>query len=237
MFEKIKIPDNITDIYIDVGLSWNMPFSMEWLNNYSDIFVISIEPNIDNFVSCQNILSRSIHRDRCHLIRSAIGDVISPTKSTLYTLINSSMHNGGHSSLYKPIGRFSSVIGNSYEVDVIPLSYILDSIPYKVIKHLKTDTQGNDLSVIKSLRHHLENVMDIYAEYDESNDYETTESGEKLEKYLIDNNFEKYETIYGDGSNRNKITDLRFSNLKFPRQTIKTLNSTNGLKPIFKAWE
>tara|TARA_E500000318_G_C3561662_1_gene213724 strand:- start:2528 stop:2704 length:177 start_codon:yes stop_codon:yes gene_type:complete len=33
MFENIKIPDKITDIYIDVGLSYNAPHTVEWLSS------------------------------------------------------------------------------------------------------------------------------------------------------------------------------------------------------------
>jgi FkbM family methyltransferase len=222
MLEDIKIPDNITDIFIDIGLSHNMPFSMEWLNTNSDIFVIGIEPNRNNFASCQNHLSKSSHKERCHLIQAAVSDVDSPTKDTFYALTVDS----GTSSLHKPKGRFSNNIESTYEVDVISLSYLLDNISYKVIKHLKTDTQGNDLSVIKSLRSHLKNVMDIYSEYDESEDYETANSGEELERFLLDNNFERYEYIYGNGQRPEKITDVRYANLNFPRQTIKTLNSS-----------
>lgn len=197
----------------DIGLSSNMPNTINWLESNSDVFVISIEPHPNNFLACQNYMNSSSMRDRCYLIEAAVDDVDEPTQKVFYGLGGPATgYDPGTSSLRKPKGRFADSIDDVYNVDVIPLHYILDNIDYDYIDLLKTDTQGNDLNVLKSLRDHLTRVYDVYAEYDESNDYENGNTGEELDQFLFENNFEKYESIVAPSRN-NKVEDCRYKNI------------------------
>lgn len=207
---------------IDIGLSHNMPNTINWLQSCSDVFVIGLEPHPSNFESCCNHLNSSNFKDRCYLIEAAIDDVNVFTKKQFYGLGGpATEYDAGTSSLLKPKGRFGNSIDNVYNVDVISLSYILDNICYDYIDLLKTDTQGNDLNVLKSLQKHLNQVFDICAEYDESNDYENANTGEELDNFLFQNNFEKYDSIIAPLRN-NKVEDCKY------RNTNKFYSYVNG---------
>jgi FkbM family methyltransferase len=199
----------------DIGLSTNMPNSINWLSSDNDVFVIGIEPHPNNFRSCEEYLNNSPFKGRCYLIEAAVDNVQSPTQKVFYGLGGPATgYDSGTSSLRKPKGRFVNSIDEVYNVDVIPLRYILDNIQYDYINLLKTDTQGNDLNVLKSLNNHLNRVYDIYAEYDESNDYEGGNTGDELDQFLFQNNFEKYESITAPSRN-NKVEDCKYKNTQY----------------------
>jgi FkbM family methyltransferase len=181
---------------IDVGLSCDMGRSRRWINFDNNVFVIGIEPHPENCSSLKNLLSNTKGGDRFYLIESAIDDVEHPTSKEFYGFgWNVWPNNPGCSSLLKPIGRFENSTEKVYNVDVISLKSILDKIDYEFIEVLKTDTQGNDLNVIKSLGEHIQNVVFIDSEYDESDDYENANTGEELDIYLKENNFKKYQMV------------------------------------------
>lgn len=209
----------------DIGLSSNMPNTINWSESNSNVFVISIEPHPNNFLACQNYVNNSSIKDRCYLIEAAVDNVDEPTQKVFYGLGGlATRYDPGTSSLKRPKGRFVDSVDNVYNVDVISLRYILDNIQYDYVDLLKTDTQGNDLSVLKSLGNHLNRVYDIYAEYDESNDYEDSNTGEELDQFLFDNNFEKYESIVAPLRN-NKVEDCRYKNINkfYPYVNGKTI--------------
>jgi hypothetical protein len=113
--------------------------------------------------------------------------------------------------LLKPKGRFENSTEEVYNVEVMSLKYILDNLDYEVIEVLKTDTQGNDLNVIKSLGDHIKNVVFIDSEYDESDDYENANSGEELDNFLEKNNFKKYQVVVQPTRNM-MVEDSRYVN-------------------------
>lgn len=206
---------------IDVGLSYNMPHTVEWLETFNDVFVIGIEPHPENFQSCENILSNSNFKDRCYLIEAAIDNVKEPLKKTFYGLGGEETRDDpGTSSLKKPIGKFENCIKNIYNVNALPLSYILKNIEYKEIDYVKVDTQGNDLNVLKSLDHHLKKVFWIQSEYDSSSTYQGANTGEELDIFLHQNQFEKVEPILCYYTNENgvmmyDVSDYKYRNLLF----------------------
>lgn len=224
----------------DIGLSTNMPNSINWLSSDNDVFVISIEPHPSNFRCCEDYVNNSPFKDRCYLIEAAVDNVKSPTQKVFYGLGGPATgYDSGTSSLKKPKGRFVDSVDEVYNVDVIPLHYILDNIQYDYINLLKTDTQGNDLNVLKSLNDHLNRVYDIYAEYDESNDYEDSNTGDELDQFLFQNNFEKYESITAPSRN-NKVEDCRYKNINkfYPYINGKTIViGKNSLEKNYYTWE
>ena len=192
---------------IDVGLSFNMPNSIQWLND-PNVYVIGIEPHPGNFEFCCSNLETLHTGDRCYLIEAAISNVSEPREQDFYGLSG----DAGTSSLCKPTGRFKDRIDRVYTVETISLSDILDNIKYERIDVLKTDTQGNDLNVMKSAGDHLKNVDFIYAEYDESDDYENANTGPELDEYLEEMGFECYDRIYV-AERGGKLVDCEYRNV------------------------
>ena len=191
----------------DIGLSFNMPNATKWLQDES-VYVIGIEPHPGNFKSCCSHLETHHAGDRCYLIEAAISNVRKPREQDFYGLSG----DPGTSSLCKPIGRFENLVDRVYSVETISLKEILDNLEYDRIDVLKTDTQGRDLNVLKSAREHLKNVDFIYAEYDESADYEGANTGEELDSYLYYMGFECYDRIFVPERN-NKLVDCEYRNL------------------------
>ena len=192
----------------DIGLSFNMPNAIKWLNDDANVYVIGIEPHPHNFESCCSLLENHHAGDRCYLIETAIDYVDGNPDANFYGLKGDS----GTSSLCKPIGRFENLIDRTYTVETTSLGNILDNLEYDRIDVLKTDTQGRDLNVLKSAREHLKNVDFIYAEYDESADYEGANTGEELDSYLYYMGFECYDRIFVPERN-NKLVDCEYRNL------------------------
>lgn len=199
----------------DIGLSNDMPNSLEWLEKDEDVFVVGIEPHPNNFQCCKELIDNSKFKDRCFLIESAIDDVENTDKKVFYGLGGpETNYDAGTSSLRKPIGRFKNSIKEVYNVNVISLNYILDNLEYHLIDLIKTDTQGNDLNVLKSLKEHIKKVIYIHSEYDESSDYKNANTGSELDDFLLKNNFEKYDVVY-QPLRENKIEDCKYKNLNY----------------------
>jgi len=192
----------------DIGLSFNMPNSSKWLRDDSNTYVIGIEPHPNNFKSCCSYVETNNAGDRCYLIEAAISDVDKSENKDFYGLSGDS----GTSSLCRPIGRFENLVDRVYTVETISLASILDNLNYERIDVLKTDTQGNDLKVLKSAGEHLKKVDFIYAEYDESDDYENANTGEELDAYLEEMGFECYDRIYVK-ERGGKLVDCEYRNV------------------------
>ena len=192
----------------DIGLSFNMPNSTKWLREDENTYVIGIEPHPNNFKSCCSHVETNNAGNRCYLIEAAISNVDKSENKDFYGLSGDS----GTSSLCRPIGRFENLVDRVYSVETISLASILDNLNYDRIDVLKTDTQGNDLNVLKSAGEHLKNVDFIYAEYDESDDYENANTGEELDAYLEEMGFECYDRIYVAERN-GKLVDCEYRNV------------------------
>ena len=192
----------------DIGLSFNMPNASKWLTDDEQTYVIGIEPHPNNFKSCCSHVETHHAGNRCYLIEAAISNVGTPEDRDFYGLSG----DPGTSSLCKPIGRFENLVDRVYTVETISLKEILDNLNYERIDVLKSDTQGNDLNVMKSAGDHLKNVDFIYAEYDESDDYENANTGEELDQYLEKMGFECYDRIYV-AERGGKLVDCEYRNV------------------------
>lgn len=207
----------------DIGTSYNIPYSLEWLREDEKIFVIAIEPHPKNFESSKKIIKDFGYNDRCYLIEAAVDDVNSIAKKVFYGLGGKETnYDSGTSSLRKPMGRFKDCIEQIYNVNVVSLKTILDNLEYDFIDHLKVDTQGNDLNVLKSLGDHIKKVIEIQSEYDSTGEYQFANSGKELDDFLIQNHFEKCEPIlcYWTDENGNcmyDVSDYKYKNINFHR--------------------
>ena len=219
----------------DVGTSTTMPNGFEWMKQDEKVFVIGIEPHPDHFSWVKNELKNSEYEDRCYLMEYAIDNVEVLTRKVFYGLDGPetgcsdktlSGYNTGTSSLRKPKGKFINSIDKIYNVNVISLKQILDQINYDCIDHIKVDTQGNDLNVLKSLKEHIKNVLEIQSEYDSSGDYELANTGKDLDEFLSLNNFEKYEPILSYYKDDNDVWMYDVSDYKYRNTNLHHILNT-----------
>tara|TARA_R110000868_G_scaffold13711_2_gene63553 strand:- start:2711 stop:3490 length:780 start_codon:yes stop_codon:yes gene_type:complete len=191
---KFSIPENSTSFKIDVGLAGEAPNSALWLGNDPNVFVIGIEPleyhwkmlqNYDtaNSKRCypsnfkiiqleQNIVSFN-RKKICDIGKRFIGlkyaiDNIEGIVIRKFYSMDKTDGGSGSSSLLKPTLFHPQRVEEEVEVNCVSLQTILNHISwdkFSFIEHLKTDCEGYDLTVIKSLGKYLNKVLFISSEY------------------------------------------------------------------------
>jgi hypothetical protein len=249
-----EVPPNITKARIDVGMCMTSPHTAFWFNKYDNMFVIGVEPNPYNYerlfdgengindykvvvnetavkLNNETLCNYVEKGNHFYPIEAAIDNVDEICTKTFYC---TSMLNTGCSSLHKPIDGAPGLNGVTTEkevdVNVISLKMILDNFPWDkipVIELLKTDTQANDLNVIKSCKEHLSKICFIHSEYYAHSVYEgesnNAESFQKFDKFMKQNNFRCYYRSSTDASYvNNGLIEYIFTNgvindvLEFP---------------------
>lgn len=196
---RFRIPSEVKSIKIDVGLAGEAPNSALWLSNDKDRFVIGIEPleyhwkMIQNFETSNTLrpypnnmkivqLEKGIIEmnkakvcdigERFCKIQCAIDDVKKLEKRKFYQM---DRKNGasGSSSLLKPSEKHPHFVENEVEVDTVSLEMILDHIDwdrFPMIEHIKTDCEGHDFIVVKSIGDkYLERVLFVSSEMSTAN--------------------------------------------------------------------
>ena len=221
---NFNIPKNINKARIDVGTSTHAPHSAMWFSKYSDMLVIGVEPNPFNYerildgeftvLGGYQIVSntQSVRLDNqfvCNLsdsgnffkpIEAAIDNVDEPCEKSFYC---TSRVNTGCSYLHKPLDGAPGLNGVTTEkqvnVTAISLKTIFDNFPWEqipVIEFLKTDTQSNDLNVIKSCKEYLKRICFIHSEYYAQGVYEGEKSQkecfDEFDSFMRENNFKCY---------------------------------------------
>ena len=78
--------------------------------------------------------------------------------------------------------------------------YNLINKSQQYIDFIKTDTQGNDLKVIKSLGKYINNVKKIQVEVQLQELYKNSPKKEDIVEYMNSNNFELIDVDYGEKS-------------------------------------
>jgi hypothetical protein len=222
-------------IRIDVGTSCNAPNSAYWLNKYSDLCVLGFEPNPKNIISLNTgigtekwnciriqLNNNSIYDNNnsklCNindnnneflLSECAIDDVEIPCKKKFFC---TSDINTGCSSLHKPKENILKIpVEKEIEVDTFSLEYFFDNIfkkKYDYFEFLKTDTQSNDLNVLKSCGKYMSRICFIQSEYHTNGQYENEKSKSEsllsFDHFMEKNNFKRYWAT---------STDVRYVNL------------------------
>jgi len=199
----------------DIGTSKTAPFSSYWHSNLKDIISISVEPNPD----CVETVHENVKNfhDHYHIV-GAIDNVDEFQNQPFYvTTIDV-----GCSSLLQPDFSNPGFAGYSLSkiinVETFSLKMLLDKIDYEFIELIKSDTQGKDLDVIKSLKNHLQNVCYIDVEDDHTSFYKNASTHDEILDFFALNGFELYKTLkHGQDS---LLQDLRFINkmLKIPEK-------------------
>jgi len=199
-YKNINIPQNATNVKIDIGLSYNAPQSHIWLENDPNTIVFGFEPNPEAIKSIlsENIIKKdSSHGEplngkhintRFFLFPVCLSNVEIPITKTFYSTTNDC----GTSSLYKPT-HFEY---NETEVQVYSLQNFFDLFPwnkFEYIDYIKIDAQGSDLDILKSAGDYLkERVVYITAE-PENTIYENCShnSIDEITNYLSLQNFQR----------------------------------------------
>lgn len=196
--KKIKVPENMNQILIDVGLAGEAPNSGAWLMHSDDRFVIGIEPleyhwsMIENYeksnslrpwtdaipvVQLEEGVVKYQGKNFCEIknrfmkIQCAVDSVENPTSKTFYQMDRRSGASGS-SSLLKPTSNHPHFIENEIQVDVVSLEWILDHIDWErfpYIEHIKTDCEGKDFDAVRSIGKYLDKVLFITSEMSEQN--------------------------------------------------------------------
>ena len=184
---KNKIPKGKYDLFIDVGLSYNAPHSVEKLQKNPNSFVIGVEPNPE---SCKIIRQKYIPESekRFLLLPYGIADVKKPEQKKL----NIVMPDPGTSSFLditqKFIDGWNVSLKETVEVPVVSLKTILDLLPWENFRSknfdMKSDTQGFEYEVLKSLGDYIKNVRHLKVESTTRGQYENAATTEEIFSFL-----------------------------------------------------
>jgi len=226
----IKLKENIKRVRLDVGTSSTAPNSAFWLSKYTDMAVFGFEPNPFNVDGVRNgidvyqndyklIQNKGIitkdntviatfdeRNNQFEIFEVAIDNVDTPTNKTFYC---TSELNTGCSSLHRPIDeRLNGVVTEKeIQVNVISLNEFFknfnwEQVPY--IEFLKTDTQSNDLNVIKSCGEYLKKICFVQSEYHTHSAYEgelsQLDAFNNFNQYMLQNGFKCYFSSSTDAS-------------------------------------
>ena len=189
----MKIPPELKQIRIDVGLAGEAPNSALWLSQTTDRFVIGIEPlpyhwgMIRNFETSntkrpypsyipllqleENVvkLNKQVICDvgnRFLGIEAAIDNIKGVQKKKFY-MMDRTDGASGSSSLLRPSDKHPHFIEQEVEVTTHSLEHVLDSVDwdrFPYIEHIKTDCEGKDFDVVKSIGKYLDKVAFISPE-------------------------------------------------------------------------
>ena len=200
-----NIPNDMTHIKIDIGLSYTAPNSNVWISNESNLFVIGFEPNPDAIECITDPIKNAEKNKRFFpefpseyigsrflLIPFALSNIDEPSTMNFYA----TELDIGTSSLHKPNNNHGAILGSykNINVPVYSLKHFFDIFPFdrfEYIDYIKIDAQGSDLDILKGAGDYLkEKVVFITAE-PEHNQYINTEHNttENIEQYLISQNF------------------------------------------------
>ena len=201
LINRIQIPDNITHVKLDIGLSYGAPRSQNWLSFEKDLFVFGFEPNID---SVNNILNGNIinyhpgHDPIANeyinnvftIIPVALSNVEEPTTMPFYKMLDDC----GTSSLYEPVDINLGPIKEKVDVPVYSLKHFFDVFPwdrFEYIDYIKIDAQGADFDIIKSAGDYLKDRVVFITAEPEHMQYVNTQhnTAENMNNYLSSQNF------------------------------------------------
>jgi FkbM family methyltransferase len=200
-----NIPNDMTHIKIDIGLSYTAPNSNVWISNESNLFVIGFEPNPEAIECITDPIKNAEKNKRFFpefpseyigsrflLIPFALSNIDEPSTMNFYA----TELDIGTSSLHKPSDNHGAILGNykTIDVPVYSLKHFFDIFPFErfeYIDYIKIDAQGSDLDILKGAGDYLkEKVVYITAE-PEHQQYINTQhnTSENIEQYLISQNF------------------------------------------------
>jgi hypothetical protein len=215
----INVPKHIKKIRFDIGLSYCAPNSAVWLNDSDDVFVIGVEPNKfcvnsikTNGLYCkQKGVKLSYPNDRFMLINCALDNVTDITEQMFYHMEG----DPGTSSLLEPTDKLKYSVKEKSMVTTIPFSYLLSKIDFdrfEYIELVKTDTQGKDLDIIKSVGPFLEKIAYLNSEVNTFEFYHDNNKPNDFNEFILNNNFIK---INDNSVVNGEVVDSTYFNEKY----------------------
>jgi hypothetical protein len=181
-------------IRVDVGLSWNAPYTKRWLDEPNPPFVFCFEPNITNVkmllgqhprpgraqyqleLNGSNIHvhanDMAVNYPNLILFPFALGDVNLDNVSFACTA-----GDPGCSSLYAPNSGLPFVVDHEIKTNIRTLGSILNKYTFEsdvVFEALKIDTQGNDFKVLLGAGNFLDNFAFVQFELPSTHCYDGT---------------------------------------------------------------
>jgi hypothetical protein len=202
--KKLKFPNYIKKIRIDVGTGSTAPNTSLWLKNSNNTAVLCFEADPRSF----NILMKGgktnqypenyrLFKKKYILLKNKKVKKIDPRIIKIFNIAISlkekkkndfyltDKKNFGTSSLLKPIEKsLNQKVVKKIQISVKKISFYLKKIDFKKFKYiefLKIDTQGNDLNVLKSCDRYLKKICFVQAEYWAYKSYK----GEKTRKECL----------------------------------------------------
>lgn len=219
--KQINFNKQINRLRIDVGTAATAPNTAFWLSKYKYIGILGFEPSPENFQILKKGLKTNQYLDQKRLILNTqtikfknkvikkfdnnsvyffnigIDYVNKPKKKKFYSV---EKKNFGCSSFKKPLeDKLKLKINKVHAIEVRNLkSFLLklDKKRFPYIDFLKTDTQGNDLNVLKSCGREINRICFIQTEYWANQEYlgdlPRKEALDKTIEYMKKRNFYCY---------------------------------------------
>ena len=189
-----SVPDGKWDLFLDIGLSYNAPVSYEKLRNNSNTFIIGLEPNPQ---SCKEIQAEPFVKKwdfhvggipksekRFLLLNYGVANV----KSIETRKFNITNEDPGCSSFLKIESKHT--VKETIDVDVIGLEFILNCLPWDKFNskyfEVKSDTQGYEIEVLKSLGNYINYVNEILIEEDTYGQYKNAPGTFEIHQFIKD---------------------------------------------------
>lgn len=223
-YNEYVIPDHITNVKIDIGLSFHAPCSNKWLITEPNTIVFGFEPNPEN---CNAILTqnygdtwipngylekRFLDENRFYLFQYAVSNPNCEELMKIYM----NHKDSGTSSLFSHDQNLLGRIKYELDVRVINLSIFFDNFPwerFEYIDYIKIDAQGSDLNILKGAGNYLkEKVVYITAEPDGHYYFNADDCNEdNINNYMISQGFVR---IKHANTSDPTYLNLKFSHLK-----------------------
>ena len=193
-----KIPENITHVKLDIGLSYCAPYANIWLSKEPNLFVFGFEPDPESIYRILNDDETDFknhfkkeHHNRICLNEIALSDVEKEETMPFYI----SEFDCGTSSLFKNPETILGKIKKTIDVKVFSLKMFFDMFferyeyRFKYIDYIKIDAQGSDLKILKGAGDYIKNnVVYITAEPDGAYYIGCEDCNvNELDKFMIEN--------------------------------------------------
>ncbi len=217
---KIRIPDHLKHVKLDIGLSYAAHYSQYWLSHEEDLVVFGFEPNpaaissvLDGPIRYSNGLQTKYVGKSFFLIPCALG-LSEDTKIKFYV----TKKDEGCSSIYYP--NYLEV-ARIIEVPIFRLSDFFDLFPFDthpIIDYIKIDAQGADLDIVKSTGNYLkERVVYITIEAGNYHYKDAVNTEDDIDNYMKSQGFIRHRSsdtldptyfnpLYADYVKNNKVT-------------------------------
>jgi hypothetical protein len=209
-----------------------IPYHWDMIQNFETSNSLRPYPNNFSILQLEEGVVKLAKNNLCKIgdrflgLEAAIDDVKGIQKRTFYQTTREGGASGAssllkHNSSHPQGNQIESV----YEVNTISLSSIFDYIPwdrFEYIEHVKTDCEGYDYHVVKSIGDYLKKVVYISSEMLRRELWDGKPSDSEFINFMVENDF----SILNEGNG-----EINFVNNKLKNKIIedKLNNKTLGL--------